>query len=618
VVEKKNQNTTRLIFFAGFICILYLILICRLFTEQVLNKNYFDKSVSAQCVRRIRIPGLRGRIFSSDGKVLADNLPSYDIEFYLNEMKVPRSRSRTIDNILKHANKVANAINRKLTLTKLDITKHINMQPALPITIFSNLTSKELAVAEELTPPIKGMEIATSSIRYYPDPINFSNILGYARKQSPGQAEDRSDYSYYIPDLIGKSGLEKEIDSHINMGSGIRGLKGLPGCKLLEIDVKGYEHDNLGISHTPLNGNSVKLTINWRLQRIAQKIMADKVGAVVVEEANTGAVLALVSSPEYNIADFQHGISSKKWKEILANPGHPLFNRPLMGTYMPGSIIKIITAIAAIKNGIDPNKSIYCDSYIKIGDAKIRSWDWRYGARGNIDMAEALKISNNPYFIQIGLQVGLPQLIETYKLCGLGQKTDIGLPEKVGLIPSPELKKRQTGRRWTKFDTALVTFGQGRLLITPMQAANYISAIANGGSLYKPYLIKDVYTPAGRKIYQNIPQIKNNLNITREELAPIYKGMYEDVNQAGGTARQAQNNYITLYGKTGTAQVWEHHKIIHNTWFAAFGKYKSHTYTIVILVENGKHGGGGTSGTIAKQIFNEWLAPQSKDTLHAS
>ncbi len=590
---------------------LYALLISKLFNDQLIHENKFDKSVKAQCIRRIRIPGLRGRIFSADGKILANNLPSYNVVFFLNEMRVPGPRRNTIDNILNNADRIAFAINKKQNLTHLDIIKHINMEPALPITIFSGLNLKELAVIEEMEPAIDGMEIVTKPERFYPDPLSFSNILGYVREQDPGQAKDRRDYSYYIPDLIGKSGLEKTLNTRINVGPGFSGLKGTAGERLVEVDVKGYEHDDLGVSKPAQSGNSVELTINSRLQKIAQKAMEGKTGAVVIEDADTGAVLALVSSPEYNIADFEHGVSTSEWKKILKNPGHPLFNRSLQGTYMPGSIIKPITGIAAIKAGFDPYSTIYCGPYVKIGNARIKSWDWRYGARGELDMAEALKISNNPYFVQVGLKIGLKNLQKMYKLSGLGQKTGIQLPESSGVVPSPARKKRNSGKRWTAFDTALVSFGQGQLLITPLQAADYIAAIANGGTLYKPYLVNKVYTAAGKLLYKNIPHIRSSFGVTKEQLAPIWKGMYEDVNQAGGTARQAENKYITLYGKTGTAQVWIDHKMAHNTWFAAFGRHKGHTYALTILVEGGKHGGGGTCGPIAKQIFSEWLAPQN-------
>ena len=581
-------------------------MIVRLGDIQLESSNKYKKKIAIQSIRRVRIPATRGRIFSSDGKVLADNKPCFNIIFHLAEMRKRGRRSKTVNYIYDSAKKIAEAINRKPDISKKDIISQMNMRPAIPITVVSDLNKKELALAYEYTPHIPGMEIIVIPTRYYPYKRTACHILGYTGKDDPSEAPDRLNYSYYIPDIKGRSGLEKAIDTKINLGATYNGLRGKPGNNLLQVNVKGYVHDDIGISRDPVNGNNVTLTVNLKAQLIAEKVLDGKKGSFVLMDANSGAVLAIVSSPGYDLNLFTDGISRSMWKTLLQDPEKPLFDRALMGQYMPGSIVKPLVSLAALKEGINPFGTIYCGGSARIGNTKINCWIWKYGGHGNENMMDAIRDSCNVYFVKTGLSLGLENIAAIYKAAGLGRKTNIGLPERSGQLPSRERKKKQSKRSWSAFDTALISIGQGMLTLTPIQAATFTAAIANGGTMWQPYLIKDIYNYNDKLIYSAIPNKVEKLPVSQKMLYVVKEGMFESVHDENGSSKRANNHIISLYGKTGTAQVGPKNKRRRNTWFIGFGKFKDKLYSIAVAVEDGK-AGGLTNAPMVKQFFTEWL-----------
>ena len=604
-MTKKPLLRFRIFIFAGIILFFYSILIIRLGSLQVESSNKYAKKIAIQSIRRIRIPGTRGRIFSSDGEVIVDNIPSYNIVFHLAEMR-KYGRTKTVNYIYKCALELAVALNKPLEITKEDIIKQINLRPAIPITIFKNLNKEELAIASEYTPPIPGMEIVAIPIRHYPFKNAACHILGYTGNDDPLKAPDRSDYSYYIPDKEGRGGLEKMLDKEIEIGPGYNGLRGKAGDKLLRVNVKGYVHDVIGTSNTARNGNNVELTINWKAQLAAEKVLQGKKGSLILLNAGTGAVLAMTSSPNYNLNLFTDGISKENWNELLKDKDRPLFNRALMGQYMPGSIVKPLVALAALKDGIDPKEEIYCNGAVRIGNSRIRCWIWQYGGHGNENMIDGIRDSCNVYFVETGLKLGLDKLAEMYNAAGIGKKTGIGLPERSGQLPSRELKKSLIGRNWTIFDTGLISIGQGMLTLTPMQAVVYTAAIANGGIIWKPYLVNKIFNYNDKLLYSAKPHLVKRLPVTLEDIEIVKAGMYESVHAENGSSKRANNKYITLFGKTGTAQVGpptDRHK---NTWFIGFGEHDKELYSIVISVEDGR-AGGLTNAPMVKEFFTLWL-----------
>jgi penicillin-binding protein 2 len=615
---KNSQNRLRIFIIAAVILLLYIVLLTRLVSIQLQDTNEYKESIATQSIRRIRIPAIRGRVFSSDGKILADNKVSYNVVFHLAEMRKAGRRHRSVDYIYSWAQKLAKALHRKLELTKKDIIRHMNMRPAMPITVFTDLNKRALAICTEYSPPILGMEIVALPQRFYPFHEVGCHFLGYTGKDDPGQASDRKDFNYYVPDVKGRNGIEKMIDKRIDLGVGYRGLRGKAGSKLLRVNVKGYVHDDLGVTIPPRNGNNVVLTIDWKAQEAAAKVLEGKTGSLILLDADTGAVLAMASSPGFDPNEFTGGISSSKWKKLLYDPKRPLFDRTLMGTYMPGSIIKPIVSLAALKAGINPYDSVYCDGLAKIGNSGIHCWIWRYGGHGYETMEDAIRDSCNVYFVETGLKLGLEKIAAMYKAAGLGKDTGIGLPERSGILPSVAQKKRVFGTPWRSFDTGLISIGQGILTVTPIQAVVYTAAIANGGTMWKPYIIKSITNYNNKLLYQSFPHKNGVLPVTQKDLNVVKSGMYKSVNDRanGGGSWRAKNKFITLSGKTGTAQVGTPPNRYKNTWFICFGTYHGRTYAMIISVEHGV-AGGLTNAPMAKDFFELWLGDNRKNKINS-
>ena len=683
-----NKSILRIVIICIAVLVFYLIIEARLWEEQILHGSHYDKAVSSQSIRRIRKPSPRGRIFTADKKLLADNIPVFNVIFHLREMRQPGRKKATIQYIVNAAEKTAEIIGRENTLkfdvlfilpktikgdesetaktvmmkinrialkgkiknslsrgkiiehlikrpqqaltvfenlnqnecekikhiipkikgaflTEENIIHHINTQPALPMTVFENLTTQELAKISEIPSPIPGMEIVTVPQRRYKHGSTACHLLGYIRKGNPKEAQDRDEYFYYIPDEKGKKGIEKIYDSSIpEVDIQRRGLRGTPGSSLVRVDFRGFIYKSIGNSILAQPGNDIVLTINLKAQQIAEKLMLKHNGAFVLLDANTGAVLTMVSSPGYDVSKFMPKLSSKYWNKLQKDPKRPLFNRATSGEYEPGSIIKPVIALSILENNISASEMISCPGRSYIGDATIRCG--RRNGHGSLNLVSALEQSCNVFFIEHGRILGLEKLAETLASLGIGKKTEFALYERSGLLPSRGDLYYKTGRKWNVFDTALISIGQGNIHVTPLQAALFTAAIANGGTLWRPYLLQQVLDPKGNTIYINTPFPRAELKINKDYLDIIHQGMYKVVHGRHGSGKQANSKKIQLHGKTGTAEKGSGENKSKNTWFTGFGTHKGKTYAFTVFVENGKSG-GKTCAPIARQFFDTWL-----------
>jgi penicillin-binding protein 2 len=592
----------------GIVFILvYLILITRLWHVQISSGESHREKISQQSIRQIRTPATRGRIFCSGGEILADNRPSFDINLHLSEMRQPGKRSNTINYILEQIQKISTAIGKESTFRKEDILAHMNYYPALPMTIFRDVDSKELAAAFEITPPIPGMSIDTVPVRFYPWKTMAPHLLGYLGMDNPKSAKDRGKYFYYIPDRIGICGLEKAYEKIPGQKKEkLRGLRGVAGKSIVRVDHLGYIHEILDTKF-PKSGNDITLTIDWKAQFTAEKLLQGKNGAIVLLNAETGAVLAMVSTPGYDLSNFTPTVSGPYLNRLYANPNRPLLNRACNGKYTPGSIVKPLVALALLKDGKDPKETIFCDGANYIGNARIRCWIWRQGGHGKVTLLNALQKSCNDYFTENGVKLGLTKIAEMFKSAGIGEKTGFILPEQPGTLPSRELQYQRFKQHWNSYNTALTSIGQGLIEVTPLQVAVYTAAIANGGTLWHPYILKNLRDPKGNILFLNTPYKLGHLDTTKHNLELVQKGMWMVVNSPEGSAKKARNDKIILSAKTGTAEMGPRSARYTNTWFTCFGRYKGKLYALTVFVEKGQSG-GRTCAPIASQFFNEWLS----------
>ena len=601
-----NNATTRILIF-GFILFLgYMILLGSMWMVQIQDGEEHREQISRQSIRRIRVPSIRGRIYSSDGQIIAENRPLYDVVFHLGEMRQPGKRSRTVKYILDKIALVGREIGRKPGIAEDDVLQRMNI-PGLPMTVFENLSGSEMARLAEMREPVNGMEISPRPLRFYPDGRAFCHVVGYTGFEDPKQADDKEDFFYYIPDQIGKEGLERKLDAIDGSPVELRGLCGEPGLSLVMVDHRGYIFETLSREEA-VSGNNVVLTIDRRAQKIAYRLMEGQTGAMIVMDADNGAILAMVSSPGYDPNEFAAGIASARWKALMEDKSRPLFNRATMGAFTPGSIVKPLVALALLENHADISP-VVCEGYTMIGKTRVRCSSWRHGGHGQVDLEEAIAVSCNDFFIEKGILLGLEKIDDMFYRAGLGKKTGFILTESPGLIPNREDKVRMYHTKWNEYDTGLLSIGQGIVLLTPLQAVTYTAAIANGGTLWKPRLVQEVTGPSGHQLYVIPPEKNGSLEVSPESLERVRHGMWKVIHEDYGSGRKGRSGKIELYGKSGTGEVGPVGQRYNNTWFIAFGTVRGKTYAAVIFIDHGASG-GATCAPMMERFFEEWLPDQ--------
>jgi penicillin-binding protein 2 len=477
------------------------------------------------------------------------------------------------------------------------LERHLRVYPALPIIVFTDLSKIDLARISELFPRPPGLEIRMMIRRSYPFPGMASHTLGFVgRRQLPDKFE-LSKYAYARPELQGRSGLEKQYDSE---------LVGQGGMKLVRVDTLGFVHDQIGQSLEAKAGHDLILSLDLRAQQAAENALRGVRGALVAVDVRSGAVLALASMPTYDLSALANGGYG-----LLAEDteNRPLVNRALAAGYLPGSIIKPLIGLAALEAGtVTATEEIDCPGYYLLGKKLRIRCAHRYGHGHPLAMIEALEQSCNTYFIDIGQRTGLDRLRPVLAAAGLGIRPAIDLPfASHGLLPTRQWARDYWHRNWIASDTAFLSIGQGAINLSPLQAAMYTAAIANGGTLYEPYLVQEVRDPQGKVRWRRAPAPVHRLPVTPEHLALVRQGMADVINGEHATAPQARNSVVSLAGKTGTAEVGARDKRTKNTWFICYGPLESPRYAVAVLVENGVSG-GKTAAPIAKQFFEDWLA----------
>lgn len=592
----------RLLIVGGLMALGVALLGGKLWYEQIHFGERYRESISRQSVRRVRLPGLRGRVFTSDYLLLADNAPSYNLVFYLQEMR-RNSRRRTVENIRNAAAAMSRALNRPDSLTEERILRHIKIAPGLPLEIYTGLSEIELARVFQMMPRLPGIGVEVEPVRRYPEGKLASGVIGYTRLSDALKEPDRNDFFYYAADQTGKNGVERAFENFA-AGKAAQGLRGTPGYELIQVDHLGFVSARQLEKEPPVNGDNVILTLDSQAQKIGERLLRDLRGALVLVDADTGAVLALVSSPGYDLSQVSPVWAHEYYQSLLNDPARPLLTRAFQGVYTPGSIVKPLVALAALKDGFDPGEKIECDGHSVIGGARISCAN--HSGHGVIDLREALEKSCNDYMIEMGTRIGLDKIAAMFRLAGIGEPTGLELGGATGMLPAREQKERIYRQSWNKYDTALISIGQGLILLSPVQAARYTAALANGGRLPRLHILKEIASDTGEVLYRTKPELAEPWPLPPGALEVVRDGMFRVVNASEGSGRQAHSELLTLYGKTGTAEVDTREGRINNTWFIAFCEYRSKRYALAVLVEFGRSG-GRSCAPLAREFFEEYL-----------
>ncbi|MFC1820946.1 penicillin-binding protein 2, partial [Thermodesulfobacteriota bacterium] len=367
-------------------------------------------------------------------------------------------------------------------------------------------------------------------------------------------------------------------------------------------------------------GLNVSLTIDKDLQLLAEEMLNDKKGAIVALNPVNGEILAMASSPAFDPNLFISGIDKSEWQRMVSSKDFPLQNRAISGQYPPGSVFKIVVALAGLEEGIiTPEEEIVCTSNFTLGNHTYGCWSWKKGGHGKVNFHKALRESCDIYFYKMGMRLGVDKIAHYAKMCGLGEKTGFELGhEKEGLIPTRKWKLRRWGVPWQPGETVSTSIGQSFVLVTPLQMARLISIIFNGGKIFQPNIVRWVGND-NDEVYRFTPNLIGQINVNPENLELIKRALIAVVNEPHGTGYRAEVKGITVAGKTGTSQVvaleTEKEKSINgkipeefrtHAWFVSISPTKKPNLALAVLIEHG--GGGSTSAApIAGELIKGYL-----------
>ncbi|PYJ07702.1 MAG: hypothetical protein DMF06_14895, partial [Verrucomicrobia bacterium] len=504
-----------------------------------------------------------------------------------------QARYRVVSNIVQH---LATVVQVPVFLDFDRFMNHYTNQLALPLPILTNLTPSQVARFQEQPSTLPGLDLDIQPTRVYPRGQSGAHMVGFLRRDDSSMKDEDAFFNFRLPDFKGQVGLEGAFDQV---------LRGRAGVKSVLVNNLGYrQSETIWAPADP--GKNLVLTINLDLQHAAEKALAgaqpDVRGAVVIMDPNNGDILALVSIPSYDPNLFLPRVNRAHWDMLMDEDLKPTRSRATQENYQPGSIFKIVTALACLEAGLDPYAKIYNPRHIFVGRRKIDDT----APEGEYDFRRAFILSSNTYFITNGLKAGVERIVAVGHRLHFGERTGIPTWQDNGGI-FPTARRIKTG--WVEGETANLCIGQGEIAVTPLQMAVMASAIANGGTVFWPRLVARIETQdllSGEQPTM-VPQgrVRDYLGVSPRSLRILREAMLADVeDQKEGGGRLAAVSGFRVCGKTGTAQIMDiHNRVVDwTTWFASYAPYENPRYAVIVTVESGKSG-GSTCAPVAQKIY---------------
>lgn len=648
----KKKFFSRIWFVFAFIIIFVTALFFRLFSLQIVNGEEYAESSMKSLVKTVPLKAKRGDILDRYGRVIVTSELTYNVEIS-KYSKTDETINKTIYNLIKLMEKkkqiytdnfpvseypytyTKDNAGVKSYLKSLNIKKNlkadeliselreryeisdeipesylrkvISVRSEMELRQFSSNNSYVFAkdvnidvvtVIKEDSTKYPGVNIMTSYERSYPENVG-AHILGRVGPIYKEEYEELKDKGYAITDVIGKEGIEKVYDHE---------LKGKDGIQKIQQDSNGKIY-SYGTLEDAQSGNDVILTIDLKLQKCAEEALANMVdtlsrteapdvtgGAVCVTDIHTGEILAIASNPTYSLADFE-----KDYVKNYENNKKPFWNRAISGTYAPGSTYKILTSVAALEENIitptdkitDKGKYTYYKDYQPVCHIYP-------GSHGSVNVSDAIKVSCNYFFYDVGRRLGIDKLEEYSRKFGLGELTGIEIPGESSGVAASKTTREKRGEIWYPGDTLQASIGQSDNLYTPLQLCNYLATVVNGGTRYKTHLLYKIKNHKDGSVEETLPEIIEQTDIKPENYKAIMKGM-RSVTEDGTASSTFRDFEISVGGKTGTAEVTGSN----NALFVAFAPYEDPQIAISVVVEHGAH--GNYIAPVAKEVFEEYF-----------
>ncbi|MCB9094248.1 MAG: penicillin-binding protein 2 [Halobacteriovoraceae bacterium] len=597
--EKRNREVATLVL--GMMGIIF----ARLCFLQVFKGEVLHRYSIENRLREEVLWAPRGKFYSRNMQLLVDNKPRFDATLTRQYLKNERETLAKVAEILG------------MTIDDIDNVIRRNAYEAKyrPITIKKNISRVELARIETENDELPGINVQVSIAREYIDKEIGAHLLGYISEIQQDQLpryRKRDNVNYRLGDFIGQSGLEQQLDNYI---------RGTNGQEYVEVDALGRKRkyintDNLftGVENIkPVPGNSLILTIDRDLQKIAHDALQDKAGSLVAIDIKTGEVLAMVSNPAYLPSEFSKGLDPEYWQSLVGNPDRPLRDRVIQEHYSPGSTFKVVTALTGLAEGVINNQTeFFCSGAMNFGRRAYHCW--KKGGHGRVNLDKAIRESCNIFFQKVSLKLDIDSIAHYARMLGFGKKTGINIPREIsGLIPTKDWKQKTQGVEWQKGETLSCAIGQSFILVTTIQLALAYSAVANNGKVYKPYVVKEIIDKDGEILKTFSSELISELKLPDEYFDKVKRGLFQVVNHPHGTARWLRDSGLLLAGKTGTSQVirqkaekiyqkcelmpYEHR---HHGVFAGFAPANNPRIALASIVEHGCHGSTAAAPVVQK------------------
>jgi penicillin-binding protein 2 len=601
--EIDNKSLGRLRLEIVTIIVFFLAILTRLWFLQGIEAKTYRQLAEQNRTRILPIEAPRGVIFDRHGQLLVKNRLSLTVSLSQKQA----GNHRLISKLAK-----------LLSVSKKEIKKQLKSKKSSDLRakpIRRDVSVEVVSYIQEHQKQFPGVRIKVEPVRQYTNGSLASHVLGYVGEISDQELKLKSFSSYRPGELVGKDGVEKSYENV---------LHGNNGYEVIEVNAANKPVKLLRKTN-PSPGNDLKLTIDKDIQLSAEQALAkgiEKVkkgkykhadaGAAVVMSPKNGEILAMASYPGYDPTNFVTGISSDLWSKLTSKESHfPLNNRAIMSSYPIGSTFKVVTAAAGLATGVvNPSSVVVCRGRWSGFGKRWLKWGWKRSGHGAVKLVTAIKVSCDIYFYEVGYRIyrrGQEELQQWARRFGLGKKTEVDLPgETAGRVPDKKWKRQWNknwpeNQAWFPGDTVNLAIGQGDLLVTPLQLANIYAAIANGGLLYQPHVVKEVLATNGKDSYQIPSKVIGKLDLPAKSIQIIGTGLRE-VTKKGGTAGSVFRGFpVPVAGKTGTAEVIGKDDF---AFFVAYAPADDPQYVVAVVIEQGGHG-GSAAAPVAKEIFSD-------------